>query len=104
MLEAVAVQFRALSEPARLRLMEALFDGEHSVQELAEATGLSPANTSKHLGTLAAAGLLVRRKDGVRVLYAVVDDTPRQLCDLMCARVRQNAQDALHRVSSRPEA
>lgn len=100
MLEAVAAQFRALAEPARLRLMAALFDGERSVQDLVEATGLSQANASKHLSTLASAGLLLRRKDGVRVLYALVDDTPRRLCDLMCDRVRQNAHDTLRRVGT----
>lgn len=101
MLEAVAEQFRALAEPARLRLMQALFAGESSVQELAAATGLSQANTSKHLSTLATAGLLRRRRDGVRVLYAVADETPRQLCDLMCDRVRRNAHEALRRVDAR---
>lgn len=101
MLEAVAARFRALAEPARLRLMQALFDGERSVQDLAEATGLSQANASKHLGVLSAAGLLRRRKEGVRVVYGLTDETPRQLCDLVCAGVRRSAEETLRRTRAR---
>ena len=43
MLVRVAELFRALSEPSRLRLMQALFGGEHSVGELVEASGLTQA-------------------------------------------------------------
>ena len=46
MLERVAEQFRALSEPSRLALMAELFLGERNVSELVAATGLSPTSAS----------------------------------------------------------
>lgn len=92
MLERVAGQFRALSEPSRLRLMSLLFDAERSVGELAEASGLGLANVSKHLAVLHAAGFVRRRKEGVRALYGLADERTRALCDLMCRRVEEQAR------------
>lgn len=92
MLERVAEQFRALSEPSRLALMSELFAGERNVSELVDATGLSLANVSKHLGILHQAGWVSRRKDGLHVVYALADDRTQQLCDMMCARVRERAE------------
>ena len=89
MVERVAELFRALAEPSRLRLMQVLFGGEHSVGELVEATGLTQANVSKHLGVLHQAGWVTREKRGLQVVYALADDRAAQLCDLMCNRVQQ---------------
>lgn len=94
MLERVAEQFRALGEPSRLRLMNLLFDGGHTVGDLAAASGLSLANVSKHLGLLHQAGWVTRRKDGVAVVYALADDRTFALCDIMCSRVREIAAAA----------
>jgi DNA-binding transcriptional ArsR family regulator len=91
MLERVAEQFRALGEPSRLRLMNLLFDGEQTVGELVEASGLSLANVSKHLGLLHQVGWVTRKKDGVRVVYALADERTFGLCELMCNRVRELA-------------
>lgn len=94
MLERVAEQFRALGEPSRLRLMNLLFDGEHTVGELVDASGLGLANVSKHLGILHQAGWVTRRKDGVSVRYGLADERTYGLCELMCARVRELASAA----------
>lgn len=91
MLQRVAEQFRALGEPSRLQLMNLLFDGECTVGDLVTASGLSLANVSKHLGLLHQTGWVTRRKDGVRVLYALADDRTFALCELMCTRVRELA-------------
>ncbi|MBL8755286.1 MAG: winged helix-turn-helix transcriptional regulator [Planctomycetes bacterium] len=91
MLERVAGQFRALAEPSRLQLMNLLFDRERTVGELVEASGLSLANASKHLGLLHRAGWVTRRKDGLNVVYALADERTFGLCELMCDRVRELA-------------
>lgn len=87
LLEAVALRFRALAEPARLRILQQLMSHERSVNELTEATGLSQANTSKHLATLHAAGLVERRKEGTQVYYLTADPVVKELCDLVCTRI-----------------
>lgn len=88
MLERVAEQFKALGEPSRLKLMNLLFDGEATVGELAERSGLSLANVSKQLQQLYQLGWIERRKDGLNVVYGLADERAFALCDLMCARVR----------------
>lgn len=99
-LERVAEQFRALSEPSRLRLMNLLFGGERSVGDLVDASGLSLANVSKHLSVLHQAGWVSRRKDGLRVVYTLADDRVLSLCELMCTRVRELAEQ--HAVAMQP--
>ena len=90
-IELVAERFRALAEPARLHIMNALRDGELTVGDLVEATGLGQANVSKHLQHLHAAGFLVRRKEGLYVYYGLAGDDVFQLCDIMCGRLEAEA-------------
>lgn len=91
MLVRVAGQFKALGEPSRLRLMNLLFDGEASVGELAERSGLSLANVSKQLQLLYQVGWVARRKRGLNVVYALSDQRAFSLCEVMCTRVRELA-------------
>jgi rhodanese-related sulfurtransferase/DNA-binding transcriptional ArsR family regulator len=72
--EQLAIVARALGSAARLELLDFLAQGERSVEDLAAASGLSVANTSKHLQQLKAAGLVQARRDGKRILYWMADD------------------------------
>jgi DNA-binding transcriptional ArsR family regulator len=83
----VAARFKALGEPARLRILDALRDGELSVGDLGARTGLTQANLSKHLQLLHALRFVARRKDGLFVYYSLMDEDVFQLCDIMCARL-----------------
>jgi len=64
----------ALGSAGRLQLLEFVAQGERSVDALATMTGLSVANTSKHLQALRQAGLVSARKQGLRVYYAIAGD------------------------------
>ena len=64
---------KALANPARLELLDLLAQGERSVEELAETAGMKVSNTSAQLRTLAGAGLVASRRDGVRVFYGLAD-------------------------------
>jgi rhodanese-related sulfurtransferase/biotin operon repressor len=64
----------ALGSAGRLQLLEFVAQGERSVDALATMTGLSVANTSKHLQALRQAGLVSARKEGLRVYYAIAGD------------------------------
>jgi DNA-binding transcriptional ArsR family regulator len=83
----VAERFKALGEPARLRILDALRAGELAVGELVERTALNQANLSKHLQLLYGLGFVVRRKDGLFVYYRLADHDVFQLCDIMCGRL-----------------
>lgn len=91
--EEIARKFRAIGEPTRIRLLDRLRDGEASVQELTDALGTSQQNVSKHLGILASSGILSRRRDGNRVLYAVADDSVFELCATVCGGLRRQLSE-----------
>jgi rhodanese-related sulfurtransferase/DNA-binding transcriptional ArsR family regulator len=64
----------ALGSAGRLQILEYVAQGERSVDALAAMTGLSVANTSKHLQALRQAGLATSRKEGLRVYYSIAGD------------------------------
>jgi len=65
---------KALASPNRLELLEVLAQGERSVDGLAQACGISVANTSNHLRIMREGGLVKSRKDGTQVIYSLTDD------------------------------
>ena len=83
----VAERFKALGEPARLQILDALRRRELTVSEIIDVTGLGQANVSKHLQLLHSLGFVSRRKDGLYVYYSIGDKDVFQLCDIMCGRL-----------------
>ncbi len=86
-LDHVADYFRALAEPLRLKLLNALRGGPLNVSELTAIVGSSQANVSTHLGVLAKAGLVSRQSRGTSVFYEIGDERTYQLCDLVCGQI-----------------
>ena len=89
--------FATLSEPSRLRLLQALMGGPMTVTELVEATDMRQGNVSKQLGILYDARLVARNREGNFIRYAIGDEMIFQLCDLACRKIQS---DALARVAS----
>lgn len=89
LVELIARRFRVLGEPMRIKLLDALRDGEATVQDLQQATGASQQNVSKHLGVLLAAGLVSRTKDGTSSRYAISDPGVFDLCEQVCGGLRR---------------
>ncbi len=89
LVELIARRYRAIGEPLRIRLVDALRGGEATVNELAAAVGASQQNVSKHLAVLAEAGVLGRRKEGTHVYYRIADDGVLDLCEEVCGTVQQ---------------
>ncbi|HEY5332314.1 MAG TPA: metalloregulator ArsR/SmtB family transcription factor [Solirubrobacterales bacterium] len=71
--EATAARLRILGEAKRVALLEALAEGEASVQELADRIGVPHQNASHHLSLLRRAGVVGRRADGPTAVYAIED-------------------------------
>jgi len=59
----------AIAEPTRLRILDAVRDGERSVGELVETVGMHQPGVSRHLKVLRDAGLVEVRRDAQRRLY-----------------------------------
>lgn len=93
LVELIAQRFRVMGEPTRIRLLDHLRSGEASVQELTEALDATQQNVSKHLATLHGAGVLSRRRDGNRVLYAIADDSVFALCETVCGGLRRQLDE-----------
>lgn len=85
----IAERFKALAEPARLQILNTLRDGEMTVTDLVDKTGLGQANVSKHLRSLHAAEFIARRKEGLFTYYALADRDVLKLCDVMCGRIER---------------
>ena len=100
MVEAVARRFRLLGEPVRLRLLQLLESGEHTVNELAEKLQGNQANVSRHLTALHEGGILTRRPDGTSVYYSIADPMVFQLCALVCRSTQEQIRAQLRALSA----
>jgi rhodanese-related sulfurtransferase len=80
----------AFSSPKRIEIIDLLAQGERHVVAIAQETGLSVANTSRHLQVLKAAHLVASRKQGLQVFYRIPEPLVltgyRALRDLSGAR------------------
>lgn len=83
----VATYFQALAEPTRLQILNLLRQGERNVGDLAQATGFTSANVSRHLALLMQQGLVAREGRGTAVYYRIADESVYQLCDLVCGNL-----------------
>jgi len=91
--EAIGRVAAALGSAGRLQILEFVAQGERSVDALAAMTGLSVANTSKHLQALRQAGLVSARKEGLRVYYALAGDDVTVLVAALRAVAKHRVAD-----------
>jgi len=99
-LDLLAGRFKALAEPMRLRIMNALRKREKTVTELVDELGAGQANISKHLSLLHRHRMVTRRKEGLNVYYRIADNTTFELCEIMCGSLEiefEEKQQALKR-------
>ncbi|MDA7865794.1 metalloregulator ArsR/SmtB family transcription factor [Akkermansiaceae bacterium] len=82
--------FKVLGDGGRLALLQELKQGEKTVGELVELTGQGQATVSKSLKMMSEAGLLERKKEGVRVFYRVEDRLVFDLCELVCGKLNRD--------------
>ncbi|MCZ4121731.1 ArsR/SmtB family transcription factor [Streptomyces sp. H39-S7] len=70
-----------LADRTRLALLERLAAGEADVTTLTEACGVARPSVSQHLARLRLAGLVITRKEGRRVIYALRHGHLKRLVD-----------------------
>jgi len=91
-----ATILKALAHPDRVAVFEFLASGEAAVTEIADFLGAKPANTSRHLALMKAAGLIEARKVGLNVFYSVRIPCLTSMLDCMdqavCAWADQQAE------------
>ena len=82
--------FRALGDPTRLRILEAVMDEEKNVSALVRITGSPQGRVSSHLACLRWCGYVATRQDGRNVYYRVVDPRVRKLVRMASQLVDDN--------------
>jgi ArsR family transcriptional regulator len=88
---ALARTFKALADPARLRLLNmiaAAANGEMCVCDLTGAFEQSPATISHHLKVLRQAGLITGERRGTWVYYRVIPEALVRLSGLFALPVK----------------
>lgn len=91
--------FQALAHPTRIAIIELLEGGELSAGELMEKLGMEQANISQHLAVLRAKQLVVNRKAGNQVFYAVRDPIIIKVLALMRRYFQKHLKEALELLS-----
>ncbi len=85
----LALVFKALSDEARLRILNLLFrTGELCVCDIESTTGFTQTKVSRHLSYLRNAGLLDARQQGLWMLYKIAaprNEEHRQLLECLRA-------------------
>ncbi len=90
--ELLAKYFRAFGDPTRVRILEALTEGERSVGELVELLGEAQPKVSNHLGCLRWCGFVESRREYRTVYYRIADRRVTKLIDLGRRLLRDNAE------------
>ena len=78
-----AEQCKTFSNARRLKLVDALRDGERTVTELTETCDIPQPTISQHLKVMRDRDIVERRKVGVESHYSLTDDRISQAVDLM---------------------
>jgi DNA-binding transcriptional ArsR family regulator len=74
--------FKTLGHPARIRILEVLREGEHTVGEMVPRVGIEASHLSHQLAVLRRNNIVQTRKLGATVLYTVVDPRMFQLLEV----------------------
>jgi ArsR family transcriptional regulator len=90
--------FKALSNETRLKIIEALLDGEKCVCELLPHSKRTQSTTSIQLSILERAGILEARRDGKQVFYRIKD---YRVCEILKALGHAKAK-TLKRCAAKP--
>ena len=75
---------RTLSNPKRLKILNALRDGEMPVGQIRAKMGrIGKANLSQHLAVMRQKGVVATRREGNLIYYRISSPKIIQACDLM---------------------
>jgi ArsR family transcriptional regulator len=74
--------FKALAHPLRISILDALRDGELTVNQISQLFKVEAANASQQLAILRNRNIVIARKEGSSVYYSVSDKTVFKLLDV----------------------
>lgn len=89
--EVLAETFRVLGDPTRVRILDALANGELCVCDIASLVNMSESAVSHQLRLLRTMRLVRPRRAGRQVFYSVDDHHILELLNLAGTHVEENA-------------
>lgn len=92
-LEKAAEVLKAVAHPVRLKIIEFLRHGEHTVSDLHQSLGTTQAYMSQQLGIMKSRGVLCSRRDGNQVYYALTNPKVVQIIECVCLREALSEDD-----------
>lgn len=81
---AMAARLKMMSHPERLLMLCRMDEGEVSVSELVELTGLSQSSVSQHLALLREEGVVSIRGEAQTRYYRLVDPVVQAIIHSLC--------------------
>ena len=88
----VAETFRALADPSRVKIVDAVLHQELCTSDLAAIIGISEPAVSQHLRVLRMLRVVRSHRHGQRVFYALDDDHVRELLTLTVDHLHHQAE------------
>jgi len=88
----LAVKFKALAHPARVKLVQDLLKKELCVGEIQKSLSISQPNVSQHLRILKNAGVVTGRRDKNRICYSIEDERIKQAFELLLEGRQNNGK------------
>jgi DNA-binding transcriptional ArsR family regulator len=89
LLERLALTYKLLGDPTRLRIVMALASGEMCVCDLAAFAGVSESAVSHQLRRLRELSLVKHRRDGQALYYALDDEHVSDLIEIGLEHLRE---------------
>ena len=74
---------KTISNPKRQAIVDALREGELTVNEIAEKTGITQTNISQHLSSLKDKGVVILRRQGNNSFYSISNKKIIEAYDLI---------------------
>ena len=87
---------KAFANPTRLRLLDLIARRDYLAGDLHEQLGISKANLSQHLAILKAAGVVVTRREGIRIHCHLAIPEVKKACQLIRNVLRIQIRNGRH--------
>lgn len=85
----IADLFKVFSDSTRIRILVALFEGEHCVSEIAEKLEMSQTAISHQLRVLKQNHLIKYRRQGKSMIYSLADDHVKTIINCATEHVEE---------------
>ena len=90
----VSKYLKGIANPHRLLLLCTMANGEKSVTELIEATGLAQSSASQHLAKLRKEGIVSYRREHRILYYSISSKLTQDIMALLYQKLCQNEENS----------